>query len=375
VVMAADDPDDMPTQSSTAQPAKPAKPVDKVIRVSQDITDLACWPPSADRDSFVGSRSVRSTDGRNVIDQQIGMRGTDRLILKSFGDLRLCMVAEGIGDRDWSVPPSQWISRARRVVMEAQRGTSLQRMEIEGGRTLWSVASRAQTADAAADQWRDRMLAVFDTTWEISSLRGRESSLRGQISSIRGQESSLRGQISSYRGIVSSYRGQISSIQGGESSLRGEISAIQGRESSLRGAISSERGAISSLRASDYRSTAADRARIDEMVKRHEDRITIIERQLREFNAPARIAAVEKQIAAGEVDRKIAAVEAEIRAFDVDGKVAAIEKQIAELDVTGKVAAIEREIAALDADRRVRDLEQRRDAQLATLEKTLAAIK
>ena len=72
--------------------------------------------------------------------------------------------------------------------------------------TQWTGTFNPRPFDEAARQWRDRMLAVLDTSWEISSLRGEVSSLRGRISSIRGQESSLRGEISSLGGEVSSMR-------------------------------------------------------------------------------------------------------------------------------------------------------------------------
>ena len=163
----------------------------------------------------------------------------------------VCMLAEGAGDRTRDERPSQWLGSARRVIIESRRGDAVQRLEIARGsgseRPRGTSAAVERPFDAAAQQWRDRMLALLDTTWEISSLRGQVSSLRGQISSIHGQESSLRGEISSLRGEVSSMRGRASSVRGEESSLRGRISSIHGHVSSLRGAISSERGAISSL--------------------------------------------------------------------------------------------------------------------------------
>jgi beta-lactamase regulating signal transducer with metallopeptidase domain/predicted nucleic acid-binding Zn-ribbon protein len=342
--------------------------------------DSACWRDLSVRSSFSGSLSTSVAGGRTVIDEQIGTRGGDRVIQTSFGDLRLCMVAEGAGDRDKAEGPSQWLGRARRVVMEARRGSVVQRLEVGresggGQRTSWTVGSAERPFDAAAQQWRDRMLAALDTTWELSSLRGEVSRLRGEISSIRGEESSLRGEISSLRGEVSSMRGRSSSTLGEASSLRGEISSIRGHISSLRGAISSENGAISSLNATRYGASESDRARIAARISEHDAEIVRIEREIRDFGADAKIAAVEQEFKALDADGKVAAIDAEIRAFDLDGKVAAVERRIAALDVEVKVAGIERRIEALDADRRGRQLEERRDSEIRQLEAAVAAVR
>lgn len=344
-----------------------------------------CWSSAGDG-SFNGSTSTSQIGGRTIIHEQIGSRGTTRIIQKALGDVRVCLVAENVGD--WRNPetPTRWLGVASRYVMEARRdpstgsGQAVQQLEgvrEAGGsyKVTWRVGGRDRALDAAAEQWRDRMLAVLDTTWELSRLRGEVSSLRGEISSVRGEQSSLRGEISSMRGHVSSLRGQISSVRGEESSLRGRISSIRGHVSSLRGAISSERGAISSLNAGRYGSTPSERSDLARMIARHEEAIDRIEKEIRDYNADAKVAAVEREIAALDVNSKVAAIEAEIRAYDVDSKVADVERRIAALDVEGKVAAIERKIGALDADRRGRDLENRRDSELKRLEAAITAIR
>jgi beta-lactamase regulating signal transducer with metallopeptidase domain len=375
-------------ERAPATPTGPmaAKNVDAALASSAAIqavtdSDSACWWDPYDRSSFRGSMSSSNAGGRIAIYEQVGTRGSDRVIQKSFGDLRLCMVAEGAGDRAETERPSQWLGRARRIVLEARRGNAVQRLEIRpdagggGRRTSWRVGGTERAFDAAAQRWRDRMLATLDTTWELSTLRGQVSSLRGQISSIHGQESSLRGEISSLRGEVSSMRGRASSVRGEESSLRGQISSIRGHVSSLRGAISSENGAISSLNGSRHWADASERTRINTQVAQHDAAIARIEREIRDYNADAKIVAVEREIQALEADGKVAAIDAAIRAFDLEGKVAAVERRISELDVRGRVAAIEHQIEALDADRRGRQLEERRDSELKELEAAIAAIR
>ena len=322
-------------------------------------------PQPAGRDSVCGWDSWDS----------IGSRDGDRVIQKAFGDLRLCMLGEAIGDRDWSLKPSQWLGAARRVIIESRRGDAVQRLEVvqraNGPQTVWRVGGVERPLDKAAELWRERVLAALDTTWELSSLRGQVSSLRGRISSVRGEESSLRGEISSLRGEVSSMHGRASSVRGEESSLRGRISSIRGHVSSLRGAISAERGGISSLNAAASIDDSVIRERVSARVGRHNDEIARIEREIRDYGADARITAVEQEIKALDAAGKAAAIQAQIDAFDLAGKVAAVERRITELDVRGKVTAIEREIDALDADRRGRQLEERRDGEIKQVEQAM----
>jgi predicted nucleic acid-binding Zn-ribbon protein len=339
-------------------------------------TDTECWS-DARRGNFSGHTNNTRVGGRDVIINQVGWRDGDRVIRQTLGDLRLCMVAEGLGDRDGrdTDRPSQWLSRSRRVVMETQRDGNVQRLEISGGLETWQVNGSTRDFNAAAQTWRDRMLAIMDTTWEVSTLQGEVSSLQGQISSIHGQRSSLQGEISSLQGQVSAMQGRISAAQGEESSLRGQISSIQGHVSSLQGAISAQQGAISSLTSLRYGADADERRRIASRIAEHDDQIARLEREIRDYDADRRIADVQRQIDAFNADAKTSAIEADIGNFNLRGKVAALERRIVDLDVEGNVRRIERQIEALDADRRVRRLEDRRDQELSQLRSAIAAIR
>ena len=339
--------------------------------------DSACTSEWRRGSNFNGWSDTRVIDGRTVVLRQVGTNGSESIIQDNFGDLRVCMVVEPAGPTTTGEKPSFWVGRAQRAVLETRRGNRTERLEVGpygiGQRISWQVNGQDRSFDAAAQQWRDRMLATLDAIWEISRLRGQVSNLRGEISNIRGEESNLRGQISNYRGEVSNLRGQISNVRGEESNLRGEISNIRGHVSNLQGAISSERGSISNLRAGAYR--LDDSAAVRDALKRHEDEIAKIEREIRAYDADAKVAAVEREIAKLDVEGKVAAIETEIRNFDLNGKIAAVEKQIAALDVNGKIANLEREILKLDVDRRVRELEKVRDDELKRLEAALAAIR
>jgi beta-lactamase regulating signal transducer with metallopeptidase domain/predicted nucleic acid-binding Zn-ribbon protein len=341
------------------------------------IADSACAPEGARWASFMGRTDTRVIDGRTVVVERVGTNGSDRIIQESFGDLRVCMVAERVGPTATNEKPSQWGGRAERVVLEARRGDRTQRLEIgpngNAPRVSWQIDGKDRGFDAAAQRWRDQILAAADTVWEMTLLQGEVSNLHGEISNIRGEESNLRGEISNLYGEESNLRGEISNVRGQESNLRGEISNIRGHVSSLQGAISSEQGSISNLRAGGYRSD--DTTAVRDAVKRHEDEITRIEREIRDYGADAKVAAVEREIARLNAAKQVDALEAQIRKFDLNRKVADVERQIAVLDINGKIAGLQKKIDALDADRRVRELERRREDELKRLEAAIAAIR
>jgi len=341
----------------------------------QTRTDGSCWLRGSDRDDFSG---YTNTDERGMILERVGTSGGALIIQQRFGDTRVCMRAEN-GSTDGRNTPTAWAGRASRVIIETDRGGSTAHLDINraGGpaQMTWRVNGTERPFDAAAQAWRDAVLAALDQTWEISSLRGDESTLRGEISTLRGEESTLRGEISTLRGEISTMRGEQSTVRGEESMLHGEISEIQGHLSALRGQISAERGAISSLEASRYGLGSADRDRLTAERKAHEDEIVRLERELRDYDEASQIAAVEKRIRALNADRKAAEIEEQIRKFNEDGKTAAIEKQIEALNVGGKTAEIEKRIMALDVDRRTRQLESRLEDAVKKLQQALAAIR
>ena len=149
---------------------------------------------------------------------------------------------------------------------------------------------------------------------------------------------------------------------------------IRGHVSSLRGAISSEQGSISSLRAGGYGWTT--RAAIRDAVKRHENEIARLEREIRDYNADAKVAAVEREIASArrrQEGRRDRSGDPEVRPRRQGRRRSS--SRSPRLDVDGKIARLEKKIDALDADRRERELEKRRDEELKRLEAAIAAIR
>ena len=322
-------------------------------------------------DSFQGTTS---TNRRNLVYEKLGsINRTHRIAYYTADGARLCIFGENVGAADDKAPPSRWIERASRVVLESTSGSTTHRLIVTGGtasQAQFQVNGAPRPIDASVNAWRERMLASLDLMWEATMLRGEQTSLRGQITSIHGEETSLRGQITSLQGEVTSMQGRISSLRGEETSMRGRITSIRGHETSLQGQITSARGAITSINSSNYRQAEADRRIAD-----YEKQIERIEREIRDYNADRKVAEIEKEIEAFNVDRKVAEVEKEIQAFDLDRRVADIERQIEALNVSGKVKGIEEEIRRLDADRRVAEIEKRLGQANAQVKAAIAAIR
>ena len=338
------------TKTSIATATAPA-PTAKQPEVTLGAQGGRCW------DAYSVNRDFSGTFTRNGARtiNRIGISEGERIAQMSFGDLRVCMVTYGYQGSETMSRPSDWMGRAGRVVLETESDNDVRRLEINDGRTTWTINGRSASLDNEARDWRNAALDLLDASWQISTLRGEESSLRGEISSIQGERSSLLG--------------EISSLRGEDSSMQGEISSIRGHESSLRGEISSERGAISSLEATRWDRTGG--RDIAALIRDHEKRIREIEAEIERYDAAGRVRAVEREIAAYDADRRVAEVERRLREFDVERKVRAVEREIDNLSVERKVQGIENEIRDLIADTRVRRLETERDVALDRLRSIL----
>jgi beta-lactamase regulating signal transducer with metallopeptidase domain len=359
-----------------------AEPYDQTSAPVPPVEEPA--PAAKDRGTFRGETRTEAGPEGDVVVSHIGQWDGNLVVEKRFdGGLRVSFTA--VGARLAAPPVSLDGLRPGVSIHLATwlRGStrSLTATSVEAGHLVyhWQVDGRKQAFDEAAQSWMHATLAVVSDVWEASSLRGQESSLRGEISSVRGEESSLRGEISSVRGEESSLRGEISSVRGEESSLRGEISSVRGEESSLRGEISSIRGEESSLRGeiSSLRAAEGDHEEEIRRVRRQiealdvEGKVREVQRRIEALDVEGKVREVQRQIEALDVEGKVRAIERKIEALDVEGKVGAIQRKIEALDVEGKVRAIELQIKALDAERRVKAIEERLKSRVQELRRLL----
>lgn len=134
-----------------------------------------CWGAEDRSGSFSGTLSM--SGGR--IQEQIGRRGSERVIQSSFGDLRVCMVTGGFdGERDDR--PSQWPLHSDRVLLETRLPNDVRSLEVINGRFTYQVNGAVRPLDVAAQEWRDDLLRLLDVTWDLGQLRGRVSSTSRQ---------------------------------------------------------------------------------------------------------------------------------------------------------------------------------------------------
>src|SRR5690242_5335504 len=98
-----------------------------------------CWGAEDRSRSFDGT--ISTTDG--AILEQIGRRGSERIVQKSYGDLRVCMVTYGF-DGDADARPSQWLSRSDRVILETRTSDDVRTLDVNSGRVTYTVNGTVQ---------------------------------------------------------------------------------------------------------------------------------------------------------------------------------------------------------------------------------------
>jgi predicted nucleic acid-binding Zn-ribbon protein len=300
-------------------------------------------------------------------------------IADTVGDVRFCFWTDD-GSSTLSARPSEVVRGTGQFLLETilNSGPSLRmsRMADNGGRVVWHVNGTERPLDRAAEMWRDRLLEVVDTTYEIFSLKGQVASLEGAIAATRGQRASLQGEIASLRGQVASFQGEIASVEGQRAALKGRIASLQGELVSTRVSISAERSAIANLSsARRVMSSVAGRDQIDAEIAAREERVRALDAQALSFDTNTKIKAIEQDIIAMDADSRIADLRREIEAFDLPGKIAEVERRIQALNVDTKVTDLERQIRDLNADMRLPQLRTRRATAIERLETAIRAIK
>jgi len=173
----------VPLPALTPTPAPVLKrPTSKTVAPASTRTaaslESPCSVQASDLLSFNGNLSHNGE--RSQVREQVGRRGDDRIVQKTFGDLQVCMLAEdALGDSD---RPSELLGRASRVLLETRRGTKVERQELSRAsvaRNVWRINDRDRAPDTVAETWRDRVLALLDTTWEIAIVRREAANARG----------------------------------------------------------------------------------------------------------------------------------------------------------------------------------------------------
>jgi hypothetical protein len=130
-----------------------------------------------------------------VVTERVVSNGYTRAIQKSFGDLRLCLVAEALAGPDPD-RPSAMHAQGKRAVLEVHYDGTVQQLETAtaaaGPVTAWRVDGVNGPVDRDVDAWRQHVLAVLDSTWALATLRGEAQTLEARIALARTVESDSR---------------------------------------------------------------------------------------------------------------------------------------------------------------------------------------
>jgi len=178
-----------------------------VAQHANATVDQECWGMEDRSRPLNGSM----TSNGGVVVEQIGRRGSERVVQKAFGDLRVCMVTRGfdggaanaacwcsitpgfplavlqLDDR-----PSRWPFRSDRVILQTEMPNDVRTLDVRNGRVTYIVNGAVRPPNAAALAWRNNLLGLLDVTWDVVELRGRMNSLRGEVSAIQGERSALQ---------------------------------------------------------------------------------------------------------------------------------------------------------------------------------------
>ena len=120
-----------------------------------------------------------------------GLRRQPRYLRERFDDLQVCLRIDE-GNVFETERPTELMRRAHYSLIEARRDGHVQQLEItrddDGNvREEWRVNGTARPLDAAAASWRDSIVDVLETSWDIWALQGQEGLLQGRIGEIHGQ--------------------------------------------------------------------------------------------------------------------------------------------------------------------------------------------
>lgn len=273
---------------------------------------------------------------------------TERQVARTFGDLRVCMLAFG-GDSD--AGPREWAVTARQVVLETQRDNDRRRLMVFGDSIEWAVNGQSKAPDSASQAWRVQVIALLDVAWEAEQLRTTVAFLRMNIDSAPARRARLQADLDGLDGRLKHYRELPDRVRAQDRALRKQIA-------DARAQISTLNAQLAAARLPTVRSDAA-RAQAEGLAASIESSIRYEQNQ---------IAELERKLTALDADKRIAAVERALAGLDRDEIAADLKAQLASLD-TAALTGLREELRI--AEDRVRSLDEATAAALARLRKLL----
>jgi hypothetical protein len=274
-------------------------------------------------------------------------------VVKTFGDLRVCMLAFG---GDSAGGPRDWAVSARRVVLETQRENDRRRLMVAGDVIEWAINGQPRPVDSTSQAWRAQVVALLAPAWEADGLRATTDKLRMDIDSLPVRHDRVQAQIDSVEKRAKFLRSTIQSIRSQDRSLRNDITSSQSRLNSLNSQLNAERSKTSS-------SDPAVRARAEEAVRRLEEQV----RRQEDIQRNAERRQVEL-----DADKRIDSIERDLASLRPEHTAAMLRLQLRELDPS-VIPELRHDLEILDAHSRLRGFDADVAAALARLRATLSS--
>lgn len=267
---------------------------------------------------------------------------TMRQVAKTFGDMRVCMLALQ-GEYALDPAPRTWLKSADRVVFETQREGDFRRLSTTSTTFDWTVNGTPKPYDEKATAWRDAVIDLLATVAEADELRAKSSHLRGQVDSLPQMREQLNRRIAVTEQQAKDIQSTIQLIKSSDRSLQADIGVLERNIQQLQNQISREQRAQADLK--DMAAQQRQEARIRQLnseLRRMEDRLRASDTQLRNLDPEHRIALLETQLKDLRPEHTIAM--ARLQLGNLEGlSVVQLQKELDALDVDNRLKALDAE--------------------------------
>lgn len=280
---------------------------------------------------------------------------TARQIIKTFDELRVCMLAFQ-GDSPIGDGPRAWMTTAARVILETQRPDDFRRMSmgIASGRVDWAINGKLKDYDGPSVAWRSAVVALLSQAGEAGDLREKVRYLRLQIDSLPQLRKRTTDEITATERRAVSLNQAIMKLQSDDRALRAQGSQMEQRIRSLQGQAARETMAAARATDGTSRTRAENAARQAEMeIRRLEDQLRRTDRQRLAIDAERRVPLLEQQLSNLRPDHTVALLRMTLGNLEALS-VPALERELAELDADNRLRVLDAEIAKALAELRSR---------------------
>jgi hypothetical protein len=280
---------------------------------------------------------------------------TSKQVIKSVGDLRVCLVATKVAGTD-AVVPRDWAATGATVVMETQRPDDNRRISLQGLLVDHTINGRQVPMDSLAERWQKAVLDFVDAAYQADELRSRSTNLQMEIDSLPARLARTRDSLSLVERKASQLSGFILTTQSKHDRAELQVSGLEGQRDGYLQRAEAEESAAAMAKDDNARRTALARA---QSYRSQAQRVS------------SQISGIMREAGGTEAMKAVARAQAELQALRPEHTIAMLQLQLGNYEATN-VQDLQAELTALDAQRQLPALdarvEQARLALLAALE-------